>query len=414
MVVKKQKQFLKTEPQAIHPRPSYWEQTTFLRSPDVAIIGAGLTGLQAALAIKEQAPATDVLVIERAPIPRGASTRNAGFACFGAPTELLADLDAYGEASMVETVRERYAGVRSLEENFAHRGIDWEKNGGFEVVDDASTAEMVRRRLPRLNALLEGVTGLAETWSEVDKSDFAGNQLRPAATPPALLLRTPLEAQLHPGKLVTLLLDDCHRAGVRFLFGCDVDEIRGAAAGDVLSPSKHAVQITGAGWGTLTAGRALITVNAFARKLLPADFPEQIRPVRNQVLLSKPLTDFPLRGCFHYHEGYVYFRNVGNDRLLIGGARHKAGAASETDQFGPNGIPEAFLLEKLNQWFPERTWADADFPVRWSGIIAQGDGKTPVLRFAAPGILVAGRLAGMGVALSAALARRAADKLTEK
>lgn len=304
---------------------------------------------------------------------------------------------------MVETVRERYAGVRALEENFAHRGIDWEKNGGFEVVDDPQTAFMVRSRLPRLNALLAEVTGLAETWSEVASADFSESQFWPAVTPPALLLRTPLEAQLHPGKLVTLLLDDCHRAGVRFLFGCDVDEIRGAAAG--------AVQITGAGWGTLTAGRALITVNAFARKLLPADFPEQIRPVRNQVLLSNPLPGFPLRGCFHYHEGYVYFRNVGEDRLLIGGARHKAGAASETDQFGPNGVPEAFLLEKLNQWFPDRAWTDAEFPVRWSGIIAQGDGKTPVLRFAAPGILVAGRLAGMGVALSAALARRAADKL---
>ena len=217
-------------------------------------------------------------------------------------------------------------------------------------------------------------------------------------------LHNRLEAQLHPGKLVSLLLEDCHRAGVRFLFGCEVDHV-GADAGAVL--------VEGAGWGRVGARKALVTVNAFARNLLPADFPESIRPVRNQILLSDPLPDFRLRGCYHYHEGYVYFRNVGKDRMLIGGARHRAGKASETDVFGPNGVPEAFLIEKLNEWLPERKWTDADFPTRWSGIIAQGDGKSPVLRYADDNVLVAGRLAGMGVALSAALASRAAKMISE-
>jgi|AntRauTorckE5430_2_1112549.scaffolds.fasta_scaffold00278_5 glycine/D-amino acid oxidase-like deaminating enzyme len=386
------------------PRPSYWEQTTFLRSPDVVVIGAGLTGLQAALELKKLDPAQDILVIERASIPRGASTRNAGFACFGGPTELLADIDAYGLASTIETVRQRFAGVRALEQNFAHRGIDWHQHGGYEVVDDPATAAMVRARLPALNAALAAVTEVAETWSEVAKPDKA-------TFPEGWLFYNRFEAQLHPGKLVSLLLDDCHKAGVRFLFGCDVDKV-GAAAGDALGPSKCAVTVEGAGWGTLTANKALITVNAFARQFLPADFPETIHPVRNQILLSRPLPKLSLRACYHYHEGYVYFRNVGDDRLLIGGARHLAGATSETDVFGPNGTPEAYLVDKLNEWLPQPTpWTLDDFPVRWSGIIAQGDGKSPVLRFAGDKVLVAGRLAGMGVALSAELARRAAGKL---
>lgn len=378
------------------PRPSYWEQTTFFRSPDVVIIGAGLTGLQAALELKRLDPAQDVLVIERAPIPRGASTRNAGFACFGGPTELLADIDAYGMVSTMKTVRQRFAGVRALAANFAQRGIDWQQHGGYEVVDDEATLAMVRERLPELNAALAAVMGVEKTWverKELGESNF----------PTGVLFYNDFEAQLHPGKLVSLLLADCHQAGIRFLFGCEVDHL-GAAAG--------AVTIEGAGWGTLTAGKALITVNAFARQLLPADFPEAIRPVRNQVLLSRPLPKLTLRGCYHYHEGYVYFRNVGHDRLLIGGARHLAGETSETDVFGPNGIPEAYLVGKLNEWLPtDQPWTLDDFPVRWSGIIAQGDGKSPVLRFAEDQVLVAGRLAGMGVALSADLAMRAARLL---
>lgn len=374
-------------------RTSYWEHTTFLRPPDVLIVGAGLTGLQSALELKRRQPKLDILVVERAPIPRGASTRNAGFACFGGPTELLADLDAYGVDAVLATVRKRYAGIQALERNFSGQDIDWQKLGGYELVDDPKKKEMVLDRLSSLNTLLEAATGLPATWEIVhDDTTFAG-------TP--LLLRNPLEAQLHPGKLVSLLLREAQTLGVRFLFGSTVEKVVGQ--------SVYLSEL-----GILRARQILVTVNAFARKLLPEDFSEDIRPVRNQVLLSRLLPGFSLQGCFHYHEGYVYFRNVGSRRLLIGGARHLAGADSETEQFGHNPVPEAFLLEKLRQWLPGYDWLPEEFLHRWSGIIAQGEGKTPILRYASDNILVAGRLAGMGVALSADLANRAAGILLEE
>lgn len=368
-------------------RPSYWEQTTFLRSADVIIVGAGLTGLQAALALKKHHPQRDVLVVERAAVPRGASTRNAGFACFGGPTELLADWDAYGPEDCLTTVKQRFAGIQALETNFGHRPINWEKHGGYEVIDDPATEARVRARLPELNKLLEEATGLAATWSIVP----GHNKL--------FTLYNPLEGQLHPGKLVQLLVSSCQAAGVRFMFGTKVTAI-----------SEGRVET--AGFGPLRGKEILLTVNAFARELLPADFPDQIRPVRNQILLSRKLPELNIKGCYHYHEGYVYFRNVGQDRLLIGGARHLAGAFSETDVFGTNEAIEAQLVRYLQAWYPEMGLRVADFPHKWSGIIAQGDGKTPVLRRTETGVLVAGRLAGMGVALSAALAKRAVALLS--
>ena len=382
------------------PRPAHWELTTFYRPADVIVVGAGLTGLQTALALKNARPALDVLLLERAAVPQGASTRNAGFACFGGPTELLADLDAYGEEAVAATVGQRLAGVRALERNFARRGIGWQKLGGYEWIDDPAVADRVLSRLPALNRLLAPLTGLPRTWSVVPADDPARRPFRRGAG--HVLLRNPLEAQLHPGKLVTTLLADCRRAGVRTLFGCDITDV---------TNDGDRVEVTTAGGVALTAGRAVVTVNAFVNRLTASPAGSRVRPVRNQVLLSRSFPDLNLRGCYHYHEGYVYFRNVGPDRLLIGGARHRAGAASETTAFGPNGVPEAYLIDKLNAWLPGRGWSAADFPVRWSGILAQGDGKEPVLRYAAPRLLVAGRLAGMGVALSADLARRAAARV---
>ncbi|MTB51475.1 FAD-binding oxidoreductase [Lewinella sp. W8] len=377
---------------------SYWEQTSFLRPADVIIVGAGLTGLQAALELKRREPDCDVLVVERSSLPLGASTRNAGFSCFGSPTELLADWDAHGRESMLETVAARFAGIRALEDNFSGQRIDWENHGGFEVLEPGGAAEEVRARIHDLNAALAPITGVEATWLPIpnDNTGFARE---------TSLYVNHFEAQLHPGKLVERLLDSVQRAGVRCLFGCEVTEVHA---------DDGAAYVQTAAMGAFRTERVLVTVNAFTARLLPEVFGEHIRPVRNQVMISQPLPVQPLRGCYHFHEGYVYFRNVGMDRILIGGGRHLAGATSETDQFGPNEAVVDYLLTKLNAWLPDLHLTSADFPVRWSGILAQGSAKTPIVQFTHERILVAGRLAGMGVALSAALAQRAVDTLQKK
>ena len=62
---------------------SFWEEETYLKKVDYAVIGSGIVGLNAALQVKLLKPKASVLLIDRAPIPQGASTKNAGFACFG-------------------------------------------------------------------------------------------------------------------------------------------------------------------------------------------------------------------------------------------------------------------------------------------------------------------------------------------
>lgn len=50
-------------------------------------------GLNAAIHLKKKHPIAKVIVFERGSLPSGASSKNAGFACFGSPSELLDDID---------------------------------------------------------------------------------------------------------------------------------------------------------------------------------------------------------------------------------------------------------------------------------------------------------------------------------
>ena len=76
---------------------SYWEKETYINHTDLLVVGAGIVGLSTAIHYKERFPSKKVTVIERGYLPTGASSKNAGFACIGSPSELLADLKSSSE-----------------------------------------------------------------------------------------------------------------------------------------------------------------------------------------------------------------------------------------------------------------------------------------------------------------------------
>ncbi|MCC7158194.1 MAG: FAD-dependent oxidoreductase [Ignavibacteria bacterium] len=75
---------------------SFWEKNSLLNY-DVIIVGSGILGLSTACEIKERRPEKNVLILERGIFPTGASTKNAGFLCYGGLTEILADIELKGE-----------------------------------------------------------------------------------------------------------------------------------------------------------------------------------------------------------------------------------------------------------------------------------------------------------------------------
>src|SRR6476619_7147643 len=97
---------------------SIWEKETFFAPQDVVIAGSGFVGLWSALHLKKKHPQLKVTILERGLIPTGASTRNAGFACFGSLTELMYDIATMGVEKTLALVSMRYKGLERIQKYF--------------------------------------------------------------------------------------------------------------------------------------------------------------------------------------------------------------------------------------------------------------------------------------------------------
>ncbi len=113
------------------------------------------------------------------------------------------------------------------------------------------------------------------------------------------------------------------------------------------------------------------------------------------------------KGTFHYKKGYVYFRNLGDNRMLIGGGRHVAFDEEKTSEFGVNETIKDYLINfsdtvlKLPQgWEIER---------EWSGIMGFTESKSYLLEEVGKNSVLAAGLSGMGVALGMNLGKKAAN-----
>ena len=112
---------------------SYWENKIYFNNIDLIIIGSGIVGLSAAISFKEKNKKAKVIVLERGVLPQGASTKNAGFACFGSVSELLSDLKKSEEDLVWQTVEMRIKGLEVLRNRLGDKQIDYKEFGGFEL-----------------------------------------------------------------------------------------------------------------------------------------------------------------------------------------------------------------------------------------------------------------------------------------
>jgi hypothetical protein len=369
---------------------SYWEYNSFLSELDYCVIGSGIVGLSTAIHLLKNNPKAKVLVLERGWLPIGASTRNAGFACFGSMTELLDDLEQRPEEEVWALVEQRYQGLLQLRKLLGDQAIRYLPEGGYELFTTSEKAifERCLDHVGPFNQRLKEITGRQTCFADVSGQlpNLGMNQVQH-------LIVNQAEGSIDTGEMMRSMLQKAQSLGVIILNNCEVQR---------LEEGPGAMHLTLQNGWELQARQVVVATNGFAQQLL-AD--QAIKPARNLVLITQPIPKLKIKGCFHYDRGYFYFRNVG-DRLLLGGGRHLAVEAETSTDFAINSQIQRALQELLKETILPGQVIEIDR--WWTGILGVGTDKRPIIQRLNPHLCVAIRLGGMGIAIGTLLGAKAA------
>jgi len=369
---------------------SFWERQSFT-SFDHIIIGGGIVGLSTAVSIKEKYPNQSVVILERGIFPTGASTKNAGFACFGSLTEIMNDLNGMTETEVQELVEFRWKGLELLRSRLGDDHIGFKNYGGYELLFQNDLEAL--NSIEKVNELLKPLFG-QNVYSEAAGliSEFGFDQQQVKS-----LIKNPLEAQIDTGKMMKALEAFAQQLGIKVFTNCEVLSFEETPEGVTVSTAQV----------NFKARKLAICSNAFTRKLLPET---ELKPGRGVVLVTKPIAGLPFKGTFHYEEGYYYFRNY-EDRIIFGGGRNLDIQGEESTEFEVRDL----ILDKLKSDLRTILLPNHSFEVdmAWAGIMAFGKTKQPIVKKHSENIVLGVRLGGMGVAVGSKVGQRLASLMLE-
>lgn len=370
---------------------SYWEQETWLGNIDFAIVGSGIVGLSCALALRKKHPNKKIVVFEKGILPSGASTKNAGFACFGSVSEILEDLKTHSEEEVIQIVRSRIEGLKLLRDTLGDHNIDYKVYGGYEVfrTTDDELFNTCLSSLSYINNLMKTAFFTKNNLFSVKNDPFSFKNTQKK------LIFNQSEGQLNTGMMMKALLQKASQNGVLVLNSTNIDAF--SAKNDQISLILNKNT-------EILVRNLFIATNGFAKQLINSD----LQPARAQVLITKPIPNLKLKGTFHFDKGYYYFRNIDN-RVLIGGGRNLDFKKEETTEFGLTSL----VQNKLEQVLSTTILPDTAFEIdsRWSGIMGVGGKKKPIVRKIDDHVYCGVRLGGMGVAIGSSIGNQLAELL---
>ncbi len=362
---------------------SYWEKEALDKVYDLTIVGGGFVGMSAAIHYQQIFPDKSILLLERGVIAYGASTRNAGFSCFGSIGELEDDI-LYSSLDQVKaTVQMRHRGLQKLQKLIPAAMMDYKQSGSIELFDSEDQFEKAYATLNHWNdQFAELEEGDIFRKVQVDQGDFYQYGIS-----------NPYEGQLNPYKALKHLEQLAIQLGVHISYAAQVDAW--LEQGSIMEISTKVGL-------KYRSKRIILATNAFTKRLIPEI---DLMPARNQVLITEEIEDLAWKGCFHVDRGYIYFRNVGK-RLLLGGARNISQNES-VDSYGNTEEIQQYLLNYLKNRILNGRMVKIDH--WWSGILGVGTEKMPIIRKFAPSLYMAVRLGGMGVAIGTVVGEQIAQ-----
>ena len=365
---------------------SYWEIKNWFTNVDFTIVGSGIVGLHCALELRERFPESKILILEKGILPQGASTKNAGFACFGSLSELIDDLKTHTEEEVIQLVQKRWNGMQLLRKRLGDATLDFKPYGGYELFlqDDDATYSECLQKMPFLNEILKPLFKADVFSKEVDRFAFANIK--------EYSIFNPFEAQIDTGNMMQALLKEAISKDILILNQAEVSSY---------TDKNDSVELVVNDYSFNTK-KMLFATNGFASQLTN----NEVKPARAQVLITEPIANLDIKGTFHLDKGYYYFRNF-EDRILLGGGRNIDFEGETTTDLSQTEKIQNKLEDLLkNVILPNQEFQIAH---RWSGIMGIGAHKNPIVSQLSNNVYCGVRLGGMGVAIGSLIGKELAD-----
>jgi glycine/D-amino acid oxidase-like deaminating enzyme len=297
---------------------NFWEESRERRelapalagnaSADVAIIGAGYTGLATAYHLKAADPGLDVAVLEAEMAGFGASGRNAGFVMtlFGASIEHIKS--GHGPERVREAHHYMEQAIDALDAMVAEHGIDcdWQRAGFLKVATTPAYEARIRAEVQLFQSL--GLRGIE--WIESDQvaarvrsPTFGGAFWEPGC------------GTLNPVKWVDALRRLATSKGAHLYEHTRVTRVRKEGGRyRVMTPN-----------GTLTADKVVFATNGYSH-LVPGMRSKQL-PAFAYIVVTEPLSDAQLatigwegrEGIEDARNFMHFYRLTPDNRILAGG-----------------------------------------------------------------------------------------------
>ena len=361
---------------------------------DVAIIGAGITGLSAAIELESRGISTIVLESEYA--GSKASGRNAGYLIRGAAENYALASKKLGRETaqfLWDWTQSNLAGLKALgiesTKSFDHRA------SCIVAIGDPEHSELIESHEMLVD---DGFSSLL-----VDPKDAPSDPLWRSGKP-TLGLMNPNDAVCSPIELIELLGTTLAKTPVfehAEVFHIEDD-------GNRIALRTRAVDVI--------ASRVLICTNAYGPQLA-STLEGIVEPNRGQMLAIKPhkRSDSKLEFAYYLNHGSEYVRSAPDDQIIFGGARtyhaaHEQTSADETSKEVQSHL-ESFVRELIT--------TEYDITARWSGIMGFTPdgmpviGQVPIHTLTNPNIWFCGGLTGHGMSMGYQTARHAIEVMID-
>ncbi|CAL4858877.1 FAD-dependent oxidoreductase [Microbacterium sp. MM2322] len=362
---------------------------------DVAIVGAGYTGLWTAYYLAERRPDLRIVVLERRFAGYGASGRNGGWLT----NSVTGGRERYGREGGIRQQRAMNDTVDEVIRVAAAEGIDADIHRGGELTIARSPAQLAR---------LDAMFAAESAWpaTDVERWDAARTaaHVRVAGTLGAVW--HPHCARIHPVKLLTGLASAVERRGVTIHENTAVIEIvPGRAVTDRGVVRAAAVIRATEGFTTDLRGERRTWLPMNSSMIVTAPLPDE---AWEEIGWTDAAT---LGDAAHV---YMYAQRTADGRIAFGGRGVPYRYASRVDADGATPASTvASLTELLHRFFPAASGVPIDHA--WSGVLGVPRDWAATVGFdRASGLGWAGGYVGTGVATTNLAGRTLADLVLEE